>query len=1618
DLDAYFPQPGRVASLPSYPWQRQRHWNGEPGWWLQNSIGAAAAPTHPLLGSRVPGPDPLWHGRLEPARCAWLPDHSVAGAVVVPAAAYLDMLLTAARSTWDEAVQVRSVDVHRALTLAWEDPRLAAELHTSVSLPDGTTRISSREDADGQWRLHAAGLVARLQADPPPALDVAALRDRTGEPMDSAAFYDTVCASVDMNYGPAFQTLRQVSLGEDEALASYSCDLPAQGSQIHPTLLDGVLQTVIALLYGRADDCPYLPASFEAVRLWRTPSARGYAHARIRSFSTRTVVFDVTVADEDGSVSAQIEGCEVRRYGAGRPPLQHQSTMLRAASQPVVAVDRAQLPAPSALVEACTSDLDEIAGGFARNRYADYEPLVKRLIAQAVVRTFGELLPDRDAWRLGDLIGVTASPHHAPLTRLLADIAVRHGALRASGDGEDRTYRPAGPDEFASVLERVVRDFPAMSTELRLGLQCFDNLADILRGVRDPMELMFSDTERLAEQVYFASPVAQYHNRLARRLLDGMLASWPHDRPLRILEVGAGTGGTTAWLLPLLPAERTHYCYTDLSGAFFPRAATRFGAYPFVDYRPLDLDRDPAEQGFADASFDIVVASNVLHATRDLSQTLGRVTRLLADDGCMLAVESHDPELIATTFGLLEGLWSFTDTQLRDTALLPRRRWPSLLRSCGFADAVSVADDSSPAGEDGSVLLAQRAPRTAPVPPPDAAPKTPRRWILTGESQELSGPLTEALRAHGCAVTAHTVTEDPQQWTEAMSAAAGEGAGPFGIVLLIDPEDAVDDTVSQTVEGVVRQAAVLRSVTGVPGDAEAVLYLVVRSRDAAPESVPSTVAGGAAWGQARSLAQEHTTLPMRRIAVCAPEGRGGETAPRLAAELLCESGEDEVTLTSAGRFIPRLVDNPPPRTADADAPCVLQAATTGLTPRLAWRPASERRPGPGEVAVDVRAAGLNYRDILVAAGLVPPARRDIGTGEPMLGLECAGTIAETGPGVSGLAPGRPVMAMAAGSLASRVTIDAAMAIPMPEGMDFTAAAALPVTALTVTYALEQLAHLAPGETVLIHSAAGGVGLAAVQYARHVGAEVIATAGTASKRRLLRLLGCRHVLDSRSLAFPEEVRELTAGRGVDVVLNSLAGEAMARSLELLAPRGRFVELGKRDILDGNVLSLGAFRDDTAFFGADLTAMFSGGPGAAELLARAGRHIREGVFQTPPHAVHPAELADEAIETLRRSRHFGKLVVEFTPGRRIGVEPFTRRLSLDPNATYLVTGGLGGFGAATAGWLAERGARRLALIGRRGAESPEAPALLRRLADGGVDVDVYAADAADVDVLARLLAAADAAGRPVRGVVHTAAVYDNGPAQQLTDERFRSVVVPKLGGALALDAALGDRELDFFVVYSSSASVIGGTNQGSYNASNLAAEVVARRRRRRGQPATAVQWGMIADTGYVVRANYFDTLEREGLGPVSSTEACSALEGLLVRPYPDPAVLVGRFDWDRARMVFPIVDRPRFEEVLTVGAAGEQQSPQLLQTLSSGSDEEALDAAQEAIVGVLASILQTAPDRIDPVRPLDQTGMDSLMATEFAVALQRQFDLAVPALELAAGPSVRDLSARLVALARKR
>jgi phthiocerol/phenolphthiocerol synthesis type-I polyketide synthase C len=1635
-LDRLYPGGRRCAALPGYPWDHEYY-------------RTTATPEvvnrrreHPLLGCKSFQVAGVWQSQIDLQTHPYLADHRVDGLAILPAAGFADMALAAARSHLGlESCEIIDLEIRKPLVLDEETTR-----DVELRVHSGTLRFAIRSRprlSTGAWSEHVTGqFIAEAPGIPltRPAGVAAGLATAAGETCEADAIYETAEA-MGLSYGPVFRSLARVRFGDDSRLhgdieLSPAARGMADGFVIHPAALDAAFHMLFPLLARNCrnaaePDGSFLPVRFGALRLYLPGAGIARALCSINRHSARALTATFRLEDADGKLVAELKECVFKKlprntergpavYRYRRVPAERRSGARYAtviSMGEVIETVRAQRGASA----------DDGQAARRQERQALSEALSVALAEQAL----GEIGIGDGRFRIEDLIeSDTIVPEQRPYLRWLLNLLECSGRVTHEGEQWVRE-RELPPDDPVPIWRALLADHPAQVTEMvRVAARGF-NLTDYLRGSRTAN----GDGSQFAAPDDLLAVVVHAIEQVRQR--------WPTTRRRLRLAWFVGRAADISSQIPgHLPREFCDVTVIAGDADCLLRARQQFRAFANVSV----LEESPVARGQAEdmdqAGFDIVIAHAWLHRSPDPVSTLQDLRRRLAPEGLLLLCEPVPDELNDLIEGVRPDWWTApADGGPPVSRLMDADAWLMLLGRADFRDATVVLDADAE-NLHSNIIAARRPVASASVEPAGAG--TPGRWLLLADRAEdslgLALQVREKLMSAGHAV--QVALDAPQGSAEAdlYYDADGEASCTTMIGAALGAGNVVPDILhlsgirfdgiagdADPVADQVRRCMGLRHiVTALErnlGEQRVALWLVcsgssTTGRVVADRALQVDPGQAALWGFGRVIRNEFPWLDTRLVKLQGSSSRH-RAAMLLAEEVEEPDDEKEVILSDAGRWgvrIDRDSSALPAAEAGAASRYVLALDRPGAPEHLYWRELAARTPGPGEVEIRVQATGLNFRDVMFAAGALPEEMLEDGFAGPTLGMECSGVVTAVGPGVRDFTPGSEVVAFAPACFASHVVTRATTVARKPADWTFEEAATIPTAFFTVYYALGHLARLAPGERILIHGAAGGVGLAAIQYARHCGAEIFATAGSDEKRRLLELLGVEHVLDSRSLQFTERIRALTDGQGVDVVLNSLAGAAMERSLAVLRPFGRFIELGKRDFFENTTVGLRPFRHNVSYFGVDADQLFAQQPSLATRLFREVIALFDGgAFRPLPHIVHFAADVDGAFRRMQQARHVGKIVVSMhAPPPAIRRLPVAAgQLQLDGHGAYLVSGGLGGFGLATACRLADRGARFLVLISRRGIPGEEEAQLIESLRARGVEVMVRACDVTDPAALKSVFEEIDRAGRPLRGVVHAAMVIDDHTLRNLTTEAFRRVMEPKVRGAWNLHRLSRDRELQFFILYSSATVCFGSPGQGNYVAANAVLEALAAWRRGLGLPALAVALDAIADAGYLARSPELQERfrHRYGTNGVSSARALDLIEQELAAAS-DHALIMNP-DWRALRRMLPDATAPQFEWM--IHGAGEADAPGTAEDLRAQlavlSVEEQHVLLADLLCEEISRIMHLAAEKIDRNRALQDLGVDSLMAMELATAIESRFGVDLPLMALADNANIDALAARL-------
>jgi phthiocerol/phenolphthiocerol synthesis type-I polyketide synthase C len=1603
DIDRFVPQAPHAA-LPTYPWQRERHWleQSAEGYGLVNRRA-----DHPLLGYRLHEHAFAWENQLDPQRVPMLADHVVDGGVAFPGAGYIEMALAAARvffGTSDAALE--NVEIRMPVVF---QPQHAKLFRLVIDARTASFTIETRERmSDGPWNLNVTGrlLESGNTLGVHSVADAAVIARVQGCPAtDGDALYAST-AAIGLRYGPAFRCVRTVRVSGDDALADLA-EPPIQGGAhalagylLHPALMDSGFHPLFAVLAQDGAAHGDARAAFVPVQFGRVDFLRGDAVrrvlARVHRRSPHSIVASFAFLDANDAIVAHLSDCRFRRVDlTGRRhgvPARY-AYALEARPLPDGFTAEA-LPQPTELVERANAQVSSRDDDAGRARHlTEVLPLL-------------DVLSGLYALDALDALGAFAQPalptHSNPqLVTRLAGIVVEDGLARFEGERLVRDDAACAAMPARDELWRdVLASSPAHVAELMLLAHAGAALPRVLHDASTDASRLFSATGRsLVEQFYAASPTWAHARAMLAACVGQAVAAWPQTRRMRVLEIGAALGDVLQPLDIDVPAARCEYV---LAGTHQQLAG--------LDAQAQTLLLDAGEPLFSrcrDAEpFDMIVVNRLPGEQADALAALQAIAGRLAPGGIVVFAEARRSRFADIVSGVAGSEFAApTHGALTPAALM------ALCDRVGLRDAVRHAEQDLDL-EGAPTLVVARKPFAEVR--AGVAEEHAQHWLVAQDGDDaFAAALTAELARSGCHVESARVC-DAATWIARQTAPAQ--------IVFVAPQAPLDDADGADVmraqqNGALALAALVRNLdaAGVAGRTG----LCVVTRDGAPFAGSASVNPDQAslWGLGRVIANEYPALALRMIDVAVP---GGQAASQLVRTLLDNDGEEEVVLAPSGRYVPRMLPSREAAqrsdAARAPLPAVLAFDIPGSLRNLEWFALPERKLESGEIEIAPVATGLNFRDVMYAMGLLSDEAVEAGFAGATIGMELSGRIVRVGPDVEGWAPGDAVLGFAPASYATRVVTRATAIARKPEHVSFEEAATIPTTFFTAYYALCELARLRRGERVLVHGGAGGVGIAAIQIARHLGAEVFATAGSDEKREFVRLLGADHVLDSRSLAFADEILAMTNGAGVDIVLNSLAGEAMVRSIDTLRPFGRFLELGKRDFYENSQIGLRPFRNNISYFGIDADQLMGVLP---ELTTRLFEEVMalfaSGVLHPLPYRAFPAARAEEAFRYMQQARQIGKVLVTYpsgTPAPTRGVAQPT--LQLDPQAAYLIVGGTGGLGYASARWMIARGARHLTLASRGGAlDAAKRQEIERWRAELGVSVTVETCDVTDAVALGSLVEAIERRGKPLKGVLHSAMHIDDGLLRNVDDARMLAVLEPKVAGAWNLHRATQRYTLDFFVLYSSATTCLGNPGQGAYVAANSFLEALVAHRRAAGLAATFMAWGPIEDVGFLAR----NSVTREALqariggASITSDEAMAALEQALASGVAGEAVV--RLDWAAIARGMPAAQASRYMALQGDGAVETASDDgALLEQLHALPKAEALALVQTALRGQIARILHMSPERIELDRSVLDLGMDSLMGMEFGMAVEESFGVKLSIMAIAEGATVRTLATRIV------
>lgn len=1609
----------RLLSLPAYAWDKSRWWSESPDW-REGRLGGGG---RGLLDTRLPRATPTWTTRLDARHMAYLKDHKVDSLVIFPAAGFVDMVLEAGVQLFEgRPFVVEDFEIRKPLLL----PENGAGLQLEISYDpnERTFVIQSKFEQGAAWSQHVVGSI-RGERTESPFTATSWSQDAETENVEVTGFYGYM-SDMGLRYGEEFRPIRQLAAGKgkscgkvtlSEAIAERAPEYP-----LHPVLFDGALQVFSAGAATVEDRKAKLklPVRFARILFLRSPGAATLVKAGVLECNDEFLEGRIGLYDEAGKPCVLVDGFRAisvsgtRRGSAGRGgEVVYNVDWERTP----IAGTRTPLP-PRPLEELRASaqkTLDEVIAARGRDTLEKSFLHADDLTATLITRGLREMIAASGSTEKFSAESLKVAEGMKQSFERLCFHLVNRGLIEKDAKGYRTTqaFTKSAAEADATLRAYIGAHSGHLPEALLVSSTCHE-LGAIMRGEKEAVQILFAGTgAELLDQFYGDGLYTSHWLAAIGAALQEAARHLPEGRGLRILEIGAGTGGLSAQVLPLLERGLHQYTFSDVSAAFFSGAGQKLASFPEVDYQILDLEKPGTEQGFAPGSFDFIIGTNVIHAVRDIRKTLGHLHDLLAPGGSLVFMDVATPQFWTdAVFGLTSGWWRLTDRDLRPNhPLLQRAQWEAALRQVGFSETASLPGLHGPLGEGQIGVLARKAWQTPVVSGAnESAAPTDTSWLIFADESGLADRLVARLSAGGarCRVVRRgtkyavdgvdTFTLRPDEfedWKQLFTAAV-EDEPPQRCVYFWPLDEA---TPNDTGDGVVIGTDALLNLTLASEAAQpsSKMRIDLVTRGAQPvgrEAQVTTVAQAPAIGLLRVIGNEYTNLSCHGIDL--PPKASESDIELLLGELAAENTEREVAFRGEARYVQRLGRGRATKEVilDESIPLRLESKERGHLDTLRFVPFKTPVCAPNEVLIEVKAAGMNFRDVLKALALYPGEAPDA----RIFGDEVAGIVKSVGSDVTHVAVGDRVFGLAVFGLSTHTLARGGDVRKIPGNLTFEEAATLPVVFMTSWHALYNVARMRKGEKILVHAGAGGVGMAAIQIAHHLGVEVIASAGSATKRTLLENLGVKHVIDSRRGDFAEAVMELTNRKGVDCVLNALASEAIPMGLSCLAEFGRFIEIGKRDIYQNSRIPLWPLRRNASFHVVAMDAVFAGDESLTRnMLGELAELVEQGALGPLPYRAFPACRVDAAFRLMAGGKHIGKVIVSFPEAfvPRRG-EPLAEGFEVKPEGTYLITGAFGGFGKVLANWLVELGARHLVLSSRSGAATPESKAFVKSLEARGVEARVIKADAgskADVDALMKEVRSGKA---PLKGVFHLAMVIDDVPLAMLNRERMRVVVQPKAYGAWLLHERTRDLPLDCFVMYSSVSSIFGNPAQGNYGAANTFLDSLAYHRRAQGLPALTLNWGVLGGEGYVARnERVAEFLARQGTTELTPGEVMQIMEASLTASATQ--VMAIRVDWAKWRQFFRgMQENPLLERIFASVEGSESGSgaSDWRQKIEAAAPEELEGIISLAVRDAVGSVLRVKPETLREDQPLTDLGLDSLMGVEIENSIEAAIGVALP------------------------
>ncbi|XP_033103364.1 phthiocerol synthesis polyketide synthase type I PpsC-like [Anneissia japonica] len=1475
-------------------------------------------------------------GRLTFGLFPFLADHVVQDKVIFPGAGYIEYALQSFVPE-NKCPSLSNIEFKRVCV--WPEETNNINDQASILLKcvkEGTgIDISSNDTINCSCNISSKNLKQATK------LDIEVIQARCHDRPTKEAFYHKM-ASVGLNYGPAFQVVTEAMIGDGEIIGRL---IPAKDThqRIQTTQLDGCFQLLLNTI-GETTTL-YLPVEIDHLQMYvpNIPISENLiAYAKVTDCDSNMLVGDVTLSTDDGEILVYLSGVKCQNVTGTQSNVDIDDCFYETVWQPS---------------SSCMGDTSILTDVFTE-------------------KFLSERYPE-------ELVSVERVQKLLPLVKGVCASYIRHGisttnrstykvhplyVKRLEKICSDNTVVDVPFENIHKTIDYLNKEVPELYSELRMIRDLGDNFPKTLSDPGSAVRILFRQE---CLPIYFMDSVStRLYYKLGTEIIERTVRkALEKKQVVRVLEIGGRMGGLAKYILEPLKTlgeeRRLEYIFTDVSVTFFKHAEGILTDYPFIKYQQFDVEKDLATQGFVPGSVDLIVCMDTIHSLVNVNDSLRRVKDLLVDDGLFLMYEATNTHYIAElVFGCLDLCWVFEDFR-KDIGRcwLSRDGWTNAMIKNGFVDVVA---ESTSEEFFHSVFLG-RKPCDGPV--NNAA----KQYMIVsdGQQNEFVNCLQTLLR--------HVMVKNYNNVHDNKILDMSNNSEVEVIFICNESSDAFH--------------ALFKLLQ--IDDNNRVAFYKVWVLTSGSNMVSQNIEGSQAIGLVRALTNQSNTL---LFSVDIDHDGSPATQAKLMVEYMTSKNqsEREVAIRNDTYYYPRIRKLSSERSL-LDTPYwqLTQYSNSTLYSfdDLGIAYTSDMLPPPGKVVVQTKSAALNFKDVMMALGMLD---RLIGSSEKKFGLELSGIVHSVGEGVTTLKRGDEVFGFGDHCLASHSICDAELLVKKPSNLSWDECSGMGIIFATSYHSLIERANLQAGETVLIHSACGGVGLSAIQVARMVGANIICTAGTNQKRQYLKSLGIQHVSDSRTDAFYSDVMKWTNGRGVDVVLNSLSGDLLKKGVECLAPGGRFCEIGKRDILQNSSLQMHILLENKTFISSQIDIMIELDKSRAHRLLKKVASLFENEILKPiQFAVSSIVDYQDVFARTAKGSHIGKVIFNipdnFQPPK---VNPTTKLFK--QNATYIITGGFGGIGLAMSRWLANKGAKHISLISRRGCCNSAGRRTLEYLKRKGVTVYAYAMDLSKKENIQVMIDQLRKDNAPdIKGIFHLAGYIIEETFNTLTTKEVNNIISSKATSAQYMSDLTTNMGLDIFFTLSSVTTMCGNSSQSMYIAANNFLDALAMKRRSQGLPSLSIQLSPVKGAGYLEdKSDVTKALNMRGHLSLHVEEFLQTLSTLLQSQDTPPVFYLANQDWNATQM-FTYEENLKFYHLVSG-----QQANKTDCSLS-------LEDVEKSVKLKMSKMLCVEPDTIDVNQPMINYGVDSLMAVEMVTWASKELNVVVSQLDILGGITTKVL-----------